>query len=143
MRSRIVLRCVDGLSNKEVAARERVSQPTVGKWRQRFMELRVGRPLRRSASGAAAVDQVEQVVVDTLESTPAHATHWSRRKKAAKSGVWAPAVGRIWRAFEFKPHRTDGFKLPPTRLFIAAPDDNPLTPQSWSGLADEAARVGD
>jgi hypothetical protein len=31
LRSRIVLGCAEGLTNKEVAARERVSQPTVGK----------------------------------------------------------------------------------------------------------------
>ncbi|EUA52646.1 helix-turn-helix domain protein [Mycobacterium xenopi 3993] len=30
-----------GLTNKQVAARERVSQPTVGKWRSRFVEARL------------------------------------------------------------------------------------------------------
>ena len=40
LRSRIVLGCAEGLSNKEVAARERVTQPTVGKWRGRFVEAR-------------------------------------------------------------------------------------------------------
>ncbi|HZE16710.1 MAG TPA: helix-turn-helix domain-containing protein, partial [Mycobacterium sp.] len=35
-RSRIVLGCAEGLTNKQVAAREGVSQPTVGKWRLRF-----------------------------------------------------------------------------------------------------------
>jgi Homeodomain-like domain len=40
LRSRIVLGCAEGLSNKAVAARERVSQPTVGKWRRRFVEAR-------------------------------------------------------------------------------------------------------
>ena len=41
LRSRIVLGCADGLANKEVAVREGVSQPTVGKWRSRFVELRL------------------------------------------------------------------------------------------------------
>jgi transposase len=121
MRARIVLWCADGLSNKEVAARERVSQPTVGKWRQRFVDLRLdglcddprpGRP------PSISIEQVEQVVVDTLESTPAHATHWSRRKMATKSGLSASTVGRIWKAFEIKPHRTDGFKLSTDPLFV-------------------------
>lgn len=31
LRSRIVLACASGLNNKDVAAREGVSQPTVGK----------------------------------------------------------------------------------------------------------------
>lgn len=121
MRSRIVLRCADGLSNKEVAARERVSKPTVGKWRQRFVDLRLdglcddprpGRP------PSISIEQVEQVVVDTLESTPAHATHWSRSKMAAKSGLSASTVGRIWKAFELEPHRADGFKLSSDPLFV-------------------------
>ncbi|BBU22710.1 hypothetical protein MYXE_25000 [Mycobacterium xenopi] len=41
LRSRIVLGCAEGLTNKQVAARERVSQPTVGKWRSRFVEARL------------------------------------------------------------------------------------------------------
>jgi transposase len=121
MRSRIVLGCADGLSNTEVAAQEQVSQQTVGKWRQRFVDLRLdglsddprpGRP------PSIAADQVEQVVVETLESSPAHATHWSRRSMAAKSGLSASTIGRIWRAFEIKPHRTDGFKLSTDPLFV-------------------------
>jgi transposase len=93
----------------------------VGKWRQRFVDLRLDglcddpRPGRPPSIG---IEQVEQVVVDTLESTPAHATHWSRRKMAAKSGLSASAVGRIWKAFELKPHRTDGFKLSTDPLFV-------------------------
>src|SRR5664279_2044710 len=41
LRSRIVLECAEGMPNKEVAARLGVSQPTVGKWRSRFLELRL------------------------------------------------------------------------------------------------------
>ena len=38
LRARIVLGCASGLSNKAVAARERVTAQTVGKWRRRFLE---------------------------------------------------------------------------------------------------------
>src|SRR5215471_11648267 len=38
LRARIVLGCAAGLSNKAVAARERVATQTVGKWRRRFAE---------------------------------------------------------------------------------------------------------
>ncbi len=41
LRSRIVLACATGLTNKEVAARLAVSMPTAGKWRSRFVELRL------------------------------------------------------------------------------------------------------
>lgn len=121
LRSRIVLGCATGLTNKEVAARERVSQPTVGKWRARFVELRLDgladdpRPGRPPSITA---EQVEDVVVATLESTPANATHWSRAKMAERTGLSKSSVGRIWKAFELKPHRAETFKLSNDPLFV-------------------------
>ena len=121
LRSRIVLGCADGLPNKEVAAREGVTQQTVGKWRGRFVELRLDgleddpRPGRVPSVTA---DQVERVVVDTLESTPENATHWSRTSMAKRSGLSPSTIGRIWHAFDLKPHRTDGFKLSNDPLFV-------------------------
>ncbi len=113
LRSRIVLGCAEGLPNKEVAAREGVAQQTVGKWRARFLELRLdglGDDPRPGRVPSVTADQVEKIVVDTLESTPENATHWSRTSMAKKSGLSPSTIGRIWRAFELKPHRTDGFK---------------------------------
>jgi len=121
LRSRIVLACAEGHSNKDVAAACGVSTPTVGKWRRRFCELRLDglcddpRPGRPASITA---EQVEQVVVQTLESTPENATHWSRAKMAERSGLSASTIGRIWRAFDLKPHRTDGFKLSTDPLFV-------------------------
>jgi transposase len=115
------LGCARGLDNKQVAARERVSPQTVGKWRARFVEFRLdgladdprpGRPVSITA------EQVEDVVVATLESTPANATHWSRAKMAERSGLSKSSIGRIWRAFELKPHRADTFKLSNDPLFV-------------------------
>jgi len=63
-------------------------------------------------------DQVEDVVVTTLEQTPKNATHWSRSKMAERSGLSKSTIGRIWKAFELKPHRTDGFKLSNDPLFV-------------------------
>jgi transposase len=121
LRSRIVLACAHGRSNKEVAAALGVSQPTVGKWRRRFCELRLdglvdeprpGRPASISA------EQVEDVVVATLESLPENATHWSRSKMAERSGLSKSTIGRIWRAFGLQPHRAETFKLSPDPLFV-------------------------
>jgi transposase/transcriptional regulator with XRE-family HTH domain len=121
LRSRIVLACADGLDNKQVAARVGCVPATVGKWRARFVELRLdglcddprpGRPASITAK------QVEDVVVATLESTPKNATHWSRASMAARSGLSKSTIGRIWKAFELKPHRADTFKLSTDPLFV-------------------------
>ena len=92
-----------------------------GKWRGRFAfhgldglhdEPRPGKP--RSITD----DDVERVIVKTLEETPANATHWSTRSMAAATGMSQSAVSRIWRAFALKPHLVDDFKLSPDPQFI-------------------------
>ncbi len=37
---------------------------------------------------------------------------------AKRSGLSSSTIGRIWKAFELKPHRTDGFKLSNDPLFV-------------------------
>lgn len=121
LRSRIVLACAAGADNKAVALELGCSPATVGKWRARFVEHRLDgladddRPGRPSS---ITLDQVEDVVVATLESTPANATHWSRAKMAERSGLSKSTIGRIWKSFELKPHRATGFKLSNDPLFI-------------------------
>jgi len=120
LRSRIVLACASGASNSAVAATLSVSLPTVRKWRSRFLDSRLDGLVDEPRPGRPAVisvDQVEQVVVDTLESTPKNATHWSRSKMAERSGLSASTVGRIWKAFGLKPHLEEGFKLSNDPLF--------------------------
>ena len=68
--------------------------------------------------GRSADDDVERVIVKTLEETPVDATHWSTRSLAASTGMCQSAVSRIWRAFGLKPHLVDSFKLSPDPLFI-------------------------
>src|SRR5450830_935834 len=80
LRSRVVLGCADGADNKTVAAQLGCSAATVGKWRARFVEHRLDGLTDEDRPGRPPVisaDQVEDVVVATLESTPADATHWS------------------------------------------------------------------
>src|SRR5699024_813416 len=120
LRSRIVLECATGASNTEVASQIGVSLPTVRKWRNRFLEHRLDGLVDEPRPGRPAtisVDQIEQVVVDTLESTPKNATHWSRSTMAERSGLSKSTVGRIWKAFGRKPHLEEGFKLSNDPLF--------------------------
>jgi transposase len=120
-RARIVLACAEGLENQAVARKLRCSVGMVGKWRARFLrgrlealydEPRPGTPRRVSDA------QVEQVVIQTLESTPRGETHWSTRGLAKATGLSRMTISRIWQAFGLQPHRTDTFKLSPDPQLI-------------------------
>ena len=114
MRARIVLESSTGATNQRVAATLRVTNATVGKWRTRFIERGPAGLLDEPRCGAPrsiSDEQVEAVVVRTLESTPRDAPHWSVRSMAAASGLSRTTVHRIWRAFGLQPHRTETFKL--------------------------------
>ena len=121
LRCRIVLACADGLNNQQVAEQLGCHQVTVGKWRSRFVVARLSglhdedRPGRPTSIEA---EQVEDVVVATLETTPANATHWTRAKMAERTGLSRSTIGRIWKAFNLRPHRADGFKLSNDPLFV-------------------------
>src|SRR4051794_13420323 len=120
-RCKIVLGCAEGMSNQQVAAELGIWPQTVGKWRRRFVERRLeglGDEPRPGAPRKITDEQVEQVVVATLERTPADATHWSRTSMAAESGLSKSTVGRIWKAFGLKPHQVDTFKLSNDPQFI-------------------------
>ena len=86
----------------EIVARERVSRPTVTKWRNRFAERRLEGLLDEPRPGRPRTvtdERVEQIVTTTLESTPKDATHWSTRSLAAHLGLSQDAVWRTWQVF--------------------------------------------
>ncbi|WP_441248416.1 helix-turn-helix domain-containing protein [Kitasatospora sp. McL0602] len=135
LRARIVLAC-DGLDVPSIVGvtRElRITADAVRKWRRRFLaegldglvdEPRPGRP------PTIAGDEVEAVVVATLEEIPKNATHWSRSSMAARSGLSKSTIGRIWRKFQLKPHLADTFK----------PSTDPLSGREDTG--PEAGGIG-
>lgn len=121
LRSRIVLACAEGLDNKQVAATLGIVPATVGKWRRRFVERRMDGLLDEPRPGgprSISDEQIEAVIVATLERTPKDATHWSRASMAAATGLSRSTIGRIWREFRLKPHLVETFKLSSDPLFI-------------------------
>ena len=120
-RARIVLACAAGADNRAVAGKLGVCEPTVGKWRRRFVESRldglfdeprVGRP--RSITD----EHVERVVDATLHEKPTASTHWSSRMLAEQLKLSPSAVGRVWRAFGLRPDRTETFSLSKDPQFV-------------------------
>lgn len=121
-RSRVLLLASQGLNNTEIAARLGVHRPMVRKWRSRFAEFRLDGLIDEPRPGKPRTitdEQVEQVIVKTLESKPRDATHWSTRSMAAEVGLTQSAVHRIWRAFGLQPHRQETWKLSKDPQFVA------------------------
>ena len=120
-RCRIILACADGMTNTAVAKNLQTTNPTVGKWRQRFVEKRLDGLMDEPRPGAPRTitdEQVEDVVVRTLETKPENATHWSTRSMPAATGMTQNAIHRIWKAFGLQPHRTETFKPSKDPLFV-------------------------
>ncbi|MFJ9762153.1 IS630 family transposase [Streptomyces sp. NPDC101149] len=122
LRARIVLRCADGGTNKEIATELGVSHGTVNRWRSRFIRLRLEGLTDEPRPGrppSILLDQVGDVLTATLESTPGKDTHWSRASMAQHSGLSKSTIGRIWKKFDLKPHLQDAFKLSTDPQFVA------------------------
>jgi transposase len=123
IRARIVQCCAnkEGPTNREVAAKLGVSEAMVGKWRRRFVEYRLdglSDDPRPGAPRKIGDDQVEAVIVKTLEDKPKDATHWSTRSMAEQMNLSRSTVNRIWRAFGLQPHRAESFKLSTDPYFV-------------------------
>ena len=114
-RARIALAYIDD-TDTAVARRLRTTKTTVAKWRRQFVEHRLEGLYDEPRVGAPRTisdEQVEAIIVKTLETTPPGETHWSTRSMAKAAGVSHTMVGRIWRTFRVQPHRTENFKLSP------------------------------
>jgi transposase len=121
LRAKVVLTCAQGLSDLDVGRRLGVSNKTVGKWRRRFIDRRTEGLLDEPRVGAPrkiSDDEVESVVVRTLESKPKGRTHWSTRSMAKAAGMSHATVGRIWRSFGLQPHVVRTHKLSNDPQFV-------------------------
>src|ERR1700733_4592039 len=120
-RARIVLLAAEGAENKDISLRMGAAPNTVGKWRRRFAEHRLGGLYDEPRPGAPRQigdEEVAEIVRLTLEATPRDATHWSLRSLARAVGLAPSTIHRIWKAFSLQPHRAETFKLSTDPLFV-------------------------
>lgn len=122
LRARIALGGTTGRSDTAVAAELGTTRTTVGKWRNHFLGKGLEALLNEPRPGAPrqnAYDDVERVMVETLESLSRAATLWSACSMAAKCSLSSATVALIWQRFAIKPHRHETFKSSVDPQFVA------------------------
>ena len=121
LRARIVLLTADGFAPTTIAEELGTSQPTVRKWRARYVddglaglrnEPRAGRP--RSLDDQRVADLLNQA----LQTRPAKQTHWSVRSFAAEAHISKDMAHRLFRTAGIAPHRSRSFKLSNDPAFV-------------------------
>src|SRR6516165_8788434 len=96
-RAKALLLAADGVANMRIAAQVGVKPAKV----------RAG----RGRKSTIPQDKIDEIVYLTRHSTPDGQTHWSCQTMAAKAGVSAATVQRVWAARGLKPHLVETFKL--------------------------------
>jgi transposase len=120
-RAKMVLQAAAGCSNREAADHLHVATQTVCRWRERFRLTRLDGLFDEPRPGAPRKvldDQIEEVIIKTLETKPKDATQWSTRSMGRETHLSKATVCRIWHAFGLKPHREKTFKLSTDPLFV-------------------------
>ena len=97
-RARIVLACAAGETNVEIAEQFSLSKATVGKWRQRFLEMGCGGLYDRPRPGKPPACDKEMIAAlyDKMLSRPTSPTSnpWSIRALAKETGLPRSSVHR-------------------------------------------------
>lgn len=114
-RCRIVLLAGEGVANYSIAKKLSIGRPTVLLWRDRFKE-QGAEGLLHIEEGRGRKPEIKQTVIDeivhdTLYTTPPAATHWSMRTLARKHKVSFTFVKKVWDAHGLKPWLVKTFKV--------------------------------
>lgn len=120
-RARLVLWAAEGVPNQEIGTRLSWSKPTVGKWRQRFVEHRIAGlydELRPGRPRSVSDEQVALLLRRTLKQKPPAGTHWTVRLAAEANGLSKSSVHRVFQLFALQPHRSKSFKLSTDPFFV-------------------------
>jgi len=136
LRARMVLMTADGLSTTVIMATLGVRNPTLNKWRNRYLEsgvesLKKGKA-RPSRIPPLPTDKAQEVLALTLTGKPVAATQWSCRTMAQQAGISRMAVHGIWREHKLKPHQVRGFKVSSDSLFAEKLHPQGINAMSWA-----------
>src|ERR1039458_10018368 len=105
----------DGVANSSIAVALGVSRSTVLQWREHFESDGVGWVGQvhegRGRKPVIGQERIDQMINDTLHTTPPAATHWSNRTMAEHCGLSRTTVQREWKARGIKPHLVKTFKV--------------------------------
>jgi len=122
LRCRIVLRCADGHTNREVAQHLGVSEAMVSTWRRRYRARGFDGLFDRARPGVSRSitdDQIHAVIAATLEGSSPAGTAWTKRSMEKATGISASSVWRIWHEYGLDPHRVNIFLLSADPQFVA------------------------
>jgi putative transposase len=120
-RARVVLLSAEGHSNSSIAQLLRISAPTVGIWRKRYLQRGMAGLYGEKPPGrprSLADEQVAKLMRRALSTKPKDATHWSVRTFAKSSGISKSEVQRYFALFGIQPHRSKSFKLSNDAFFV-------------------------
>lgn len=120
-RAQIILLAAEGVNNKTIAQRLKLSAPTIGLWRQRFMRqglVGLYDELRPGAPRSVTDEKIAALITKTLKTKPQDGTHWTCRTIAKATRLSKSTVQRVWQAFGIQPHRQKHFKLSTDPFFV-------------------------
>lgn len=110
MRMEVVLKALDGLTNKEISEKIGMSQMKVGKWRNRFAKYGIEGLQDASRSGRPLVygHDVRLKILNKACEMPDMETHWSVReleKELKELGIRKSQIHRVLNELDLKPHQ--------------------------------------
>jgi len=111
-RAQLILALADGTTYAALRARFDISDPTIARWRSRFLQRRVAGLHDRLRSGrgdriTAALEA--KILALTQKPPPSPYTHWTTRRLAARLRVSHMTVQRVWQRGGLKPHRLESY----------------------------------
>lgn len=117
-RARVLLLLAEGCSYEDIRASVGCSPNFISKWKQRFLEGRVGGLSARHRGRKAWVLTPRlraRILAWTRKPPRDGSTQWSTRNLAAVLGIDHLAVARTWWDAGLQPHRLERTCVPPTR----------------------------